>query len=156
MEQANEISKSQANTSPTGDTTMLIEWDATLSVGNDKIDKDHEALVGIVNKLDDAISHAHGNNIIADILSELSDYIGYHFENEEQIMRRHHYPAFDEHVQEHSDLIKGLDTLVYEFEASPTTVTEDTLEFLKHWLIDHVRGCDMKLGHYLQGNIHRA
>ena len=135
---------------------MLIEWDASLSVGNEKIDKDHEVLVGIVNKLDDAINQAHGNDVISDILSELSDYIGYHFEHEEQIMRRHHYPASDEHVQEHSDLIKGLDTLVYEFEASPTTVTADTLEFLKHWLIDHVRGCDMKLGSFLQGKGMRA
>ena len=96
---------------------MLIEWDASLSVGNEKIDKDHEGFVGIVNKLDDAINQAHGNDVISDILSELSDYIGYHFEHEEQIMRRHHCPAFDEHVQEHSDLIKGLDTLVFEFEA---------------------------------------
>ena len=135
---------------------MLIEWNVSLSVGNDLIDRDHETLVGIVNKLDDAINQAHGNDVISDILSELSDYIGYHFEHEEQIMRRHHYPASDEHVQEHSDLIKGLDTLVYEFEASPTTVTADTLEFLKHWLIDHVRGCDMKLGSFLQGKGMRA
>lgn len=131
---------------------MLIEWDGSLSVGNALIDRDHEILIGIVNKLDAATNSAHGNNIISDILSELSEYIGYHFEHEEQIMRRHHYPNSDEHVQEHSDLIKGLDTLVFEFEASPTTVTADTLVFLKHWLIDHVTGSDMNLGIFLRQN----
>ena len=130
---------------------MIIEWDNSLSVGNDQIDRDHKALIGIVNQLDGAVCHGHGKDVIADILSELSDYIGYHFEHEEQIMRRHHYPFSDEHVQEHADLIKGLDALVYEFEASPNTVSADTLEFLKHWLIDHVTGCDMILGRFILG-----
>ena len=129
---------------------MFIEWDGSLSVGNVQIDQEHVALIGIINRLNDAIQKEHGNDIIADILSELSDYVGCHFDHEEQIMRRHHYPLYDEHLKEHADLIKGLDALVYEFESSPTTVTADTLEFLKHWLIDHVRGCDMKLGSFIK------
>ncbi len=130
---------------------MLIEWDVSLSVGSERIDPDHKCLIGIINKLGDAAREDHGNDVISEILSELSDYIGYHFGHEEQIMRRHHYPGSDEHVQEHADLIKGLDALVYEFEVTPNAVTADTLEFLKHWLIDHVKECDMKLGRFIQG-----
>ena len=130
---------------------MLIDWDGSLLIGNDMIDHDHELLVGIVNKLSEAVNNNHGNDLISDTLSDLSDYIGYHFEHEEQIMRRYHYTGSDEHIREHADLIKGLDALVYEFEASRSTVTADTLAFLKHWLIDHVRGSDMKLGHFLRG-----
>ena len=129
---------------------MLIEWDNSLSVGNDKIDRDHGALIGIINKLYCQVHDDNGRCDIADILTELSDYIVYHFDYEEQIMRRHHYPNSDDHVKEHGDLIKGLDALVYEFETSPNTVTQDTLKFLKHWLIDHVTGCDMKLGRFIQ------
>ena len=129
---------------------MLIDWDDSLLVGNDKIDKDHEALVGIINRLDSAVNNNHGADVISEILSELSDYVGYHFDHEEQFMRRHHYPESEDHVQQHADLINGLDTLVYEFEATPNAVTADTLEFLKHWLVDHVKGSDMKLGHFLR------
>ncbi len=132
---------------------MLIDWDGSLSVGNEQIDRDHETLVRIVNKLDIAVKDNSDANVLSDILSELSDYVGYHFECEEQIMRRHRYPGSDEHVQEHSDLIKGLDTLVYEFEAKPNAVSANTLEFLKHWLVDHVKGSDMKLGHFLRGEV---
>ena len=130
---------------------MFVKWDDALSAGDEKIDHDHKGLICIVDLLDDAVRCEHGNDVIGDILSRLSDYIGSHFEREEQIMRRIHYPDSDGHIQEHADLIKGLDALVYEFEASPNTVTADTLEFLKHWLIDHVKGCDMKLGRFLQG-----
>ena len=132
---------------------MLIEWDASFSVGNELIDNDHETLVGIVNKLDAAVGNSHGPDVISEILSELSDYVGYHFEHEEQFMRRHHYPESDEHIQQHADLIKGLDTLVYEFELKPSSVSADTLEFLKHWLVDHVIGSDMKLGHFLRREV---
>ena len=132
---------------------MLINWDGSLSVGNASIDKDHERLVGIVNELDSAVNNNHGVDIISYILSELSDYVGYHFEHEEQFMRRYHYPGSEEHIQQHADLIKGLDTLVYEFEAIPNAVTADTLEFLKHWLIDHVKGSDMKLGTFLRQGV---
>ena len=66
-------------------------------------------------------------------------------------MRRHHYPESVEHTLQHADLIKGLDTLVYEFEMKPSAVSGDTLEFLKHWLVDHVKGSDMKLGRFLRG-----
>ncbi len=129
---------------------MLIEWDSTLSVGNSRIDQDHEALVDIVNRLAQASDQEHGYDIIAEILSELSDYVIYHFEREEQIMRRYHYPATAQHVKQHSDLIKGLETLVYEYEAMPSVVSADTLVFLKHWLVDHIRGCDMDLGRFMR------
>ncbi len=131
---------------------MLIEWNDSLSVGNDKIDHDHQVLIDILNGLDDAVNAEHGKEFISGILSELSDYVVYHFEREEQLMRRHHYPDSAAHVQQHCELISGLDALVYEFESSPNTVTADTLIFLKHWLIDHVKGCDMRLGGFLRRN----
>ena len=87
---------------------MLIEWTKSLSLGIDQIDKDHESLVGIINRFDDAVKLEHGKEIIGEILSELSDYVGYHFDHEEQFMRRYHYPGANEHIALHANLIKGL------------------------------------------------
>ena len=130
--------------------SMLIEWDDSLSVGHALIDQDHKVLVAIINKLSDARDKDCGKEIVADILSDLSDYIGYHFEHEEQVMRRFNYKYAPEHVHEHAELIKGLDMLVYEFERSVETVDADTLEFLKHWLVEHIKGCDHKLALFLR------
>ncbi len=66
-------------------------------------------------------------------------------------MHWHRYHGFDEHVREHSDLVWGLDRVVYEFEAKPNAVSEDTLDFLKHWLVDHVKGYDIKFELFLRG-----
>ncbi len=129
---------------------MLIEWDESLSVGNDKIDHDHQALIGITNELSQAVEDGQGKAIIADVLSRLSDYVGYHFDHEEQIMRRFRYSEMACHIQEHADLIKGLDELVYEHEVAPNVVTTDTLEFLKHWLVDHIKTWDHRLGLFLR------
>ena len=34
----------------------LLEWNDTFSVGFEEIDNDHKQLIGIVNRLDDAIT----------------------------------------------------------------------------------------------------
>ena len=57
---------------------MLIDWDGSLSVGNEQIDRDHETLVGIINNLYNSVANNHGADVISNILSELSDYVGYH------------------------------------------------------------------------------
>ncbi|MEI6559035.1 MAG: bacteriohemerythrin [Rhodospirillaceae bacterium] len=134
---------------------MLIKWDETLSIGDDLIDRDHIAIVGIINRLDDAVEHQKENEAIADILSDLSDYISYHFDHEEQIMRRHKYDETSAHIDEHATLIKGLDSLVYKFETDPGIVGNDTLNFLKHWLVDHIMSTDRKLGLFLRQNTNR-
>ena len=45
---------------------MIIDWDSLLSVGEEKIDRDHETLVGIVNKLDSAVNDNIGANVISE------------------------------------------------------------------------------------------
>ena len=128
---------------------MLIEWDDSLSVGHALIDQDHKVLVAIINKFAEANVNNCEREIVADILSDLSDYIGYHFDHEEQVMRRFGYKHAEDHIKEHGDLIKGLDVLVYEFEVSPERVSSDTVVFLKHWLVDHIKSCDSKLAQFL-------
>ena len=129
---------------------MLIEWDPSLTVGDKQIDRDHQALVATINELCEAVVNNNGADIIERILLELTDYVEYHFNHEEQIMRRYHYPGTKEHVQQHADLIIGLSTLVYKLEAKTNSVSTDTVAFLKHWLIEHVKGSDMMLGEFLR------
>ena len=78
---------------------MLIEWDPSLTVGDKQIDRDHQALVATINELCEAVVNNNGADIIERILLELTDYVEYHFNYEEQIMRRYHYPGTSEHVQ---------------------------------------------------------
>lgn len=129
---------------------MFIQWDGSLSVDHPNIDKDHKHLIEIINRLHDAIEQKHGEDIIGEVLSELADYTSEHFTREEHVMIHFRYPELDEHRRQHVDLINQLSKLIHNFELGRATVTPDTMEFLRHWLIDHVQRTDMKLAGFLK------
>ena len=132
---------------------MLVKWDVSLSVGNEQIDRDHMELIEIINNFYQAAENNSSGSIIEDMLSKLSDYVSRHFEYEENIMRQHHYPGAKEHIQQLAELIIGLVSLVYKFESRSNTVPAETLAFLRHWLVDHVKGSDMRLGRFLSSEM---
>ena len=129
---------------------MFIEWDESLSVGHSNIDNDHKHLIQMINRLYDAIEQRHGEDIIAEVLAELADYTSEHFTREEHVMIHFRYPELAEHRRQHDDLVNQLTKLIHSFELGQITVTLDTMEFLKHWLIDHVQSTDKKLAGFLR------
>ena len=96
-----------------------------------------------------------GNYVISDILSDLIDYISYHFDHEEQIMRRHKYYDANIHTAEHANLINGLDQLICDFNRSPAFIGYSAIEYLRSWLVDHIMCADRRLGLYLRQNTNR-
>ena len=62
---------------------MLLEWNENLSVGVPSIDKQHKALLGLLNELFDATQAGRGQVVLGKVLKELADYTVYHFQYEE-------------------------------------------------------------------------
>lgn len=129
---------------------MLIQWDDSLAVGNHEIDSDHKHLVYVINRLYDAIRDNCADEIIDSVLSDLADYTDYHFRREEQAMIAHRYEEYERHRRYHNELIEQLSDLIHRFEKDRNSVTTETLEFLRHWFIDHVRVTDVRLAAFLR------
>ena len=127
-----------------------IEWNPGLSIGVDSIDHEHQQLIGYANALVHGVRGADAK-AVAKAFQELRKYTVIHFGNEEEYMQQIHYPSLNAHRQQHSDLkhqVKIYQDTLYR----RGDITEhEVVEFLKHWLIDHVLHTDMEIKHFLAG-----
>jgi hemerythrin len=127
----------------------LIQWNDKYSVNIAEVDEQHKKLIGLINRLADAMSVGKGPKVLGKVLTELIDYTVYHFSTEENLFRQHGYPGADQHKQEHADLTAEARKLLKEFDAGNWMLTIDTLKFLSNWLNNHILSEDKKFGPFL-------
>jgi len=127
----------------------LIEWTDALSVGYAEIDEDHQHLVGLLNRLDEAVTAGKADTVVGELLDELVSYTVWHFRHEERLMQTYADPTFFDHQQEHEALAQQVVERQRAFSEGTGDVANDLLPFLKSWLTKHILGTDAKTGKYI-------
>lgn len=133
----------------------LITWKPSLETGHPKIDEQHQALVEAFNRLHSAMKQGMGKEELGRTLGFLKDYTVEHFRMEEELMDRFEYPGAIEHKGIHGSLVSQVEEFCLRFEEGRTALTLPVIDFLEGWLIDHIRGEDVRLAQFLKlrGNI---
>jgi hemerythrin-like metal-binding protein len=134
----------------TGRETKLVTWSGQYSVGIARMDSEHQKLIGLVNDLYSAMLEGRGKSIMGSTLEGMATYAMMHFANEERLMRVHSYPGYKAHKAEHDKLARQVKRLEDEFRAGKPIVTREVMNFLQHWLVDHIVGVDKKYTAHLQ------
>ena len=129
----------------------FLQWDTKYVLGVDEVDRQHEHLFGLLNKMHAAVAGGAEQSAVSDILDELITYTVEHFETEENMFDQHHYPEYEEHRDEHNELTAQVLDLRKEFRAGSATVSFEILEFLSDWLTDHTLRSDQKFATFLKG-----
>jgi len=133
-----------------GKVKKFIEWTEDLSVGVQEIDEQHKVLVGLLNKLYEAIILRQDDpKTVRSIINELNQYTIIHFAVEESLMRIFDYPAYEEHKRHHQELTKQVIDLRRKLQTDDNAISMDLLNFLRHWLTEHIMGDDKKYGPFL-------
>jgi methyl-accepting chemotaxis protein/hemerythrin len=126
------------------DSAGIMQWSDDLSVNIREIDEQHLGLINLINKLHSAMRSGKGLEATAKVLEELKDYTVFHFSSEEALFEEHGYAGMLNHVSHHK---KFVDT-VLEFESKilsgKSSVTMEVMNFLKDWLLKHIKGVDQK------------
>ncbi len=132
----------------------MIEWSPSLSIGIAEIDAQHQELVRAFNALEDAMQHGQGTDRVLPTLRFLGEYAVRHFGAEEDLMRRHAYPAYAEHRAAHQAFRNDFARLLKETESSPLRVakTMEVSRKLLDWLFTHIKRMDREMGAYLGAN----
>ena len=126
-----------------------FEWSDQLSINNDEIDRQHQGLVAIIDKLYIALKHGEGNKVIGGILVDLGLYTKTHFKAEEKLMRIHGYPKYEIHKKEHGALAEQVNDLFNKFNEGEYVSAVVVGKFLKDWLNNHIQKTDMQFGSFL-------
>lgn len=116
----------------------FVQWSDELSVGIEEIDEQHKVLVGLVNRMHDAIHHRHGSEVVHEILEQLTEYTRIHFAVEESLMRILNYPGYEEHREEHEELVNHIVELRQKVLTGKTAIGFELMHFLKVWLTKHI------------------
>jgi len=119
--------------------TALI-WTDAMHVGVDAIDKDHQRLVALLNKV--SISHIDDDDVVK-VIADLIDYTVYHFKREEVLMQVCEYRDFENHCKIHESLLSKVNQLADVWKQDPNVETLNELRvFLRNWLFDHILNVD--------------
>jgi len=127
---------------------MGLVWDPELVTGNRQVDEQHVRIFQIFDDLLTAIQMRQGHEEVGRVVSSLSMYVVAHFRMEETLMDQAGYPGLEGHRCAHEALKIEVEVMVDQFNDSvlaPMTL----LNFMKHWLDDHVRFHDQPMVRFL-------
>ncbi|MBN2796918.1 MAG: hemerythrin family protein [Clostridia bacterium] len=130
---------------------MLIKWSEKFSTGNELIDVQHKALIGIVNNFSIAITDEKGIEALEKVLNDMSSYAWLHFRTEEDLMAKYSFEYQEDHKQRHDQFKKQLLQFIKDFNQSKDLKLVERLHhYLYRWLIDHIQKEDMKYKYLLK------
>ncbi|MBI5236100.1 MAG: hemerythrin family protein [Deltaproteobacteria bacterium] len=124
----------------------LFNWSDRYSVDVGVFDGHHKRLVELINELHDAMRSGHARDMLGSTLKGLIDYTRMHFAEEERLMSAHGYAGLAAHRIEHEKLVTKVSELHAKYVAGDNTLTIETMNFLKDWLINHILVTDKQYG----------
>ena len=123
----------------------LLEWKAEYSVGIASMDDEHREMIGMINGVYAQLGASSGKDEIEACLEEIFSTISAHFALEERIMRDSGFEEYEDHKDNHEELLDEIRDLMDEFVADSdkgATVLEDRLSA---WFGNHFASFDARL-----------
>lgn len=128
--------------------SFTIDWRDGFKINVPEVDREHKHLFALVKALD--------INTIEETINELLDYVVTHFTNEQALMEKSGYPAFEQHLKLHEEF----SAQVADFLGSGDDWTEERVDnlrrFLNRWLIGHIMTHDLRFGKWYQEHLQQA
>jgi hemerythrin len=116
----------------------FYSWKPEYSVENDLMDKQHQVLIEMINKMHDAMKVGKGGVEAGIIVNEMIDYSAMHFAAEEDLMKKHHYVGLNDHIKEHKAFMLKAAEFQKEISKGSFTLSMEITNFLKEWLTNHI------------------
>ena len=128
----------------------LLRWSESLSVGLDSIDSQHKTLIDLINELYKQMKSGATKDAIGEALGKLIDYTGSHFKYEEELFAQYKYPEQASHKELHHKMVSQVVDFQKQFKEEGKDISIELMEFLKEWLLNHIKKTDMKYSSFLQ------
>jgi hemerythrin len=120
----------------------LIDWDKSLSVNVEEIDKQHKKLIAMINELNDAMRNGKGKEGLGAIIDSPNAYTVTHFKTEDGYFTRFAYPQTASHRKEHAYFVQKYSDIKNDFSKGKLALSIEVMEFLGKWLKDHIMVTD--------------
>ena len=122
----------------------VIEWRDGFKIGVAQVDQEHRHLFTLVRALN--------LNSVDQTVEELLDYVVTHFSNEQELMEKSGYPAFEQHLRLHEEFAAQVADFLGNGEAWTEDRIQELRRFLNKWLIGHIMTHDLRFGKWHASN----
>ena len=134
---------------------MSFKWKESYCLNIDEIDIQHKRLLKIGDEvydiaiLDDAYDHYDEIMIVID---KLLEYIEYHFNYEENMLKEYNYEELHNQEEEHSFYIHKVKLIASreDIDDNQRKTILEILDFLAQWITNHIMVSDRKYAIYLK------
>lgn len=126
-----------------------FQWNDTYIIGQKEIDDQHFYLVGLINQFSELIMGGHASlEEVDNVYQELESYAVYHFQEEEELMRKAGiYPeSLATHIASHHAFLKKVVLMHNQVKTDRKVGSKHLLDFLVNWLIFHILVTDKNMG----------
>lgn len=113
---------------------------------NPVMEREHRVQLGLINALCDAVEARTDSDEIGRLLESLVEYSKAHFLSEELLMRLDSYDGFDEHVEDHADMLDTLAAMADTYRVDERELIPGQARKLLAFLVRHIETRD---AHYL-------
>ncbi len=131
---------------------MRVSWTDSLASGHAVIDKQHMELLDHINSYFDSLDRVYEHEVIVKTLNFLVKYVRFHFGTEEELMKKHVYPEFRQHLEAHRKLVDELMSCYKKLisDGYSEEIVERLRVLLQEWFVDHIMVNDLKLAKFLK------
>jgi hemerythrin len=127
----------------------LIEWRDEFKIGIDEVDFEHQELIELINASYNEAKNDGTNLAVLDSLGEIFEKISAHFALEEKEMRQLKYDQYEDHKEDHEQLLDSIRDIMDEYEENTILDEEDFGVRLKDWFVNHFSTKDARLHKFL-------
>ncbi len=127
---------------------MILELTEDLKTGVEEMDKDHQRLVELLNKIYELLKEGKSSEAKEFFSKELVAWVEYHLAREEKFMQAIGYPEFERHKKAHENFRKVILDLLPHVEKGNHHAFRESLALAWGWLAGHIGKVDKKYGEY--------
>jgi hemerythrin len=135
---------------------LAVYWRQDLiQIGIESIDQHHQQMLDLLGKFHSSFN----TNLEEERFKMIIDFIDNHtvptFKNEEQLMKKHHYPNFEEHQHEHRLFLDNYKELKKEFKKKGVNkqLFLTMYRTISQLLTEHISRADQSMGSYLKDRL---
>ena len=121
-----------------------IIWKPEYSVRVEPLDRQHQRIISVINKLISQWRLFANSATIAEVLAELNSYVSEHFLLEEKLLEENNYPGLIGHSTRHTEYGERIADFCLKTVEKNKNVPEQLLSYLREWWIGHILIEDMK------------
>lgn len=128
---------------------MAVAWDPKLSVGIERLDRQHQRWIELMNELFTALHDGKGNELLETTFRNVTEYTETHFRDEETMLKAACYPRYAEHKAEHDGFVAELRELRQSHIEGTALLSVVVAKKLTGWFFQHIGHSDQDYAPHL-------